>query len=61
MKPGKSSSEFHLIVASMILMIANGTEYVNIPWETVQWYLGAISVYAGGRQWVKKQPNGLEK
>jgi hypothetical protein len=47
-KNSVKSSEFIMTVASMVLMIANGTEYVNIPWDTLTWFLGANALYIAG-------------
>ena len=55
MNPGKKSSEFWLIIASGLMMLANGTEYVNVPWETLQWFIGLTGVYSGGRHLVKRE------
>jgi len=55
MTPGKKSSEFWLIIACGVMLLANGSEYINVPWETLQWFIGLTGVYAGGRQFVKRE------
>ncbi len=55
MNPGIKSSELKLIAVCAALMVLNGTEYVNVPWETVQWFIGLTGVYTGGRQIVKRE------
>lgn len=52
-KPGIKSSEFKMIVAVFVLAIANGTEYVNIPWEQFTWLIGLAMGYTGQRGLVK--------
>lgn len=55
MTPGIKSSEFRLALLCAILMIANGTEYVTIPWETLEWFIGLTGVYGVGRAVVKRE------
>ena len=55
MSPGRKSSEFGLIIACGVMILANGTEYVSVPWETIQWFLALTGVYAGARQVVKRE------
>ena len=55
MNAGRKSSELWLVVACGVMLLANGTEYVNVPWETMQWYIGLTGVYAGGRSVVKRE------
>ena len=68
MTSGMRSSELKLIVAVGLMMLANGTQYVNVPWETFQWFTALSGVYAGGRQFVKREsakavvaPNGEQR
>ena len=53
MTPGKKSTEFWMLVAFMLMVVANGTEYVNVPAETIRFVGGMVGVYIGGRSWVK--------
>ena len=53
MNPGKKSTEFWMLVAFMIMVVANGTEYVSVPEETIRFVGGMVGVYVGGRSWVK--------
>jgi len=53
MKPGKSSSELWLIIATGAMLLANGTDFINVPWETLETFAMISGVYAGGRSWVK--------
>ncbi len=55
MTPGKNSSEFWLIIACGVMMVASGTEYVYIDPEALQWFIGLSGVYAGGRTVVKRE------
>ena len=55
MNPGIKSSELKLILLCAVVMVLNGTEYVNVPWETLQWFIGLSGVYTGGRQIVKRE------
>ena len=55
MTPGKNSSEFWLIIACGVMMIASGTEYVYIDTETLKWFIGLSATYGGGRALVKRQ------
>ena len=53
MKPGKQSTEFWLILSFVATFLANGSMYINIPWEQFPVLAGVVGVYAGGRSWVK--------
>ena len=53
MTPGKSSTEFWMLVAFMLTVLANGTEYVNVDDETIRFVGGMVAIYCGGRSWVK--------
>ena len=53
MTPGNKSTEFWMLVAFMLTVLANGTEYVNVPDETIRFVGGMVGVYVGGRSWVK--------
>ena len=55
MIPGRRSSEFWLVIGCGVMMLANGTEYISVPWETLQWFFGVTGIYAGGRSVVKRE------
>ena len=55
MTPGIKSSELKLIVFCGLMMLANGTEYVNVPWETFEWFIGLPGIYTVGRHVVKRE------
>ena len=68
MTPGKNSTEFWLIIACGVMLLANGSEYVNVPWTTLQWFFGLTGLYTGARQIVKREdvkatvvPNGEQR
>ena len=52
-KPGKQASEFWLSVGFMALAAANGTVYVNIPWDQFPFIAAVVGLYSGGRSFVK--------
>jgi len=52
-KSGKQSTEFWLSLAFGVVFLANGTEYVNIPWDQMIVLAGVFGVYTGGRSFVK--------
>ena len=54
MTRGPQTSEFWLVVAGGVMLLINGTEFVNVPWDNLTFYLGVIGVYTGGRSFVKK-------
>ncbi len=53
MTPGRQSTEFWMLVAFMLMVLADGTEYINVPAETIRFVGGLVGVYVGGRSWVK--------
>ena len=54
-KSGKQSTEFWLTLAFGVVFLANGTEYVDIPWDQMIVLAGVFGVYTGGRSFVKGQ------
>ncbi|KKN82619.1 hypothetical protein LCGC14_0306840 [marine sediment metagenome] len=54
-KSGKQSTEFWLSLAFGVVFLANGTEYVDIPWDQFIVLAGVFGVYTGGRSHVKAQ------
>ena len=53
MTSGRQSTEFWSLIALGLLIVSNGTVYVDLPWQMVQWYGGVVATYIGGRSWVK--------
>ena len=52
--PGKKSTEFYAIILGALLLVANGTEYVDIPWSTINIYLPmAVPGYVAARTFLK--------
>lgn len=51
--PGKQSSEFFALVLLAAVIVANGTEYVNIDNTTLNTFIASIVAYIGQRGWVK--------
>ena len=47
------SSEFLLTLSVGVLILANGTNAVTIPWEQILAYAGICGIYTGGRSFVK--------
>lgn len=54
MKTGRQSSEFLLVLALGGIMLANGTEFIDVPWDQFKWYAGTVVAYVGARSYVKK-------
>lgn len=48
-KNGNKTTEFGLIIAYILLILANGTEYVNIPWQEMASLGAAIFGYCTSR------------
>ena len=46
---GLKSTEFWMSVLSGVVMVANGTDYINIPWDNFMVWLGANGFYVGAR------------
>ena len=53
MTPGNKSTEFWALIALGAMILANGWEAINVPWEMTQWYGGIVAVYIAGRSHVK--------
>ncbi len=53
MTPGKQATEFWALIGIGIMILANGFDFITVPWEQVQWYGGIVAAYIGGRSWVK--------
>ena len=51
--PGAKSTEFWALVLLAVLVVANGTEYVNIPTDQFMWFGGGVMSYIGARAWNK--------
>ncbi len=54
-KSGMQSTEFWLSLAFGVIFAANGTVFVNIPWDQMIVLAGVFGVYTGGRSFVKGQ------
>lgn len=53
MKPGVNSSEFWMGIIYIAAMLANGTQFFNIPWDQMAIAAGVVGVYTAGRSFVK--------
>lgn len=53
MSPGKKSTEFFALMLYAVVLLANGTEYVNVPWDQLTVFGGMVAAYGGFRSWVK--------
>ena len=53
MTPGKTSTEFYALIAAIVMVMANGSQYINIPTDQLQWAFGLIAAYIGSRTVVK--------
>lgn len=52
--PGTKSSEFKALLLATFLLIANGTQWVDIPWDVMNLFLPLIvGGYIGSRTVVK--------
>lgn len=50
---GTKSSEFKGMVMAAVIVLANGTVYVDVPWDTINLLAMAFLGYAGLRTGVK--------
>ncbi len=48
-KDGIKSSEFMVVLGLGTLMVLNGTDFVNVPWDTLTDFIYAGMAYVGGR------------
>ena len=55
------TTEFWLMVAFGVMLLANGTEFIAVPWDTLTWFGGMVAVYTGGRSAVKAIPSRAPK
>jgi hypothetical protein len=53
MTPGIKSTEFLGLAILGGMVLADGTQYVNIEGETLRWFGAIVGAYIGGRSWVK--------
>jgi hypothetical protein len=60
---GIKSTEFWMFVATGIMLVANGTSFVNIPWDQIVVWMAANGLYAGLRttEKVVALKNGKDK
>ena len=52
-KGGLRSTEFKVVIGLGLLMVLNGTDFVNVPWDTLTDYIYAGMAYVGGRTALK--------
>lgn len=52
-KPGPKSSEFWAVVIYAVVLVLNGTEYVEIAADQMTVFAGLVGSYVLGRSWVK--------
>jgi len=46
---GINSTEFWMFVATGIVMVANGTPHISVPWDQFTIWIAATGLYAGLR------------
>lgn len=46
---GVKTTEFWMFVATGLVLILNGTSYVNIPWDQYTVWMAANGLYVAGR------------
>jgi len=46
---GLRTTEFWMFAATGIVMIANGTSFVNVPWDQFTIWMGAFGLYTAAR------------
>ena len=54
MKSGTKTTEFWLTLAGMALVLLNGTEYIDIPWQHLSVAMGSTGAYALSRGIAKR-------
>ena len=54
MKPGLKTSEFWLVIAYLVRVLANGTAYVNVPWPEMASLGAAVFGYSVSRGLTKR-------
>lgn len=52
-RAGKATSEFWLLIAFFVVVVVNGTDFVNIPVEQVTMLAAGAFGYTGGRTFLK--------
>lgn len=53
MAAGKQTTEFWLVLAYGLMVLANGTDFINVPGDQMTVLAGIFATYTGGRSWVK--------
>lgn len=51
---GKRTTEFWLMVATGVFLLANGTEWINVAPEQVMAWMAAVASFTGLRTWEKR-------
>ena len=54
---GITSTEFYMFAATGLVMILNGTSFVNIPWDQFTIWMAATGLYGGLRTIEKVKAN----
>jgi hypothetical protein len=52
-KDGIKTTEFLALVMLGLVLVANGSQHVNIDSETLNIFIAAVMAYIGQRGWVK--------
>ncbi len=50
---GMKSSELKVLTLTAVVMLLNGTQYIDIPWDMVKWMFAGSGVYTLGRSFAK--------
>ena len=53
MTPGIKTSEIWVLIAYMATILANGTTFINVPWEVMTAAMIPVTAYLAGRSVVK--------
>lgn len=50
---GRKTTEFWMFLFSGVVLLANGTSIINVPWDQFVVWMTAWGVYTGARTWEK--------
>ena len=53
MTPGRKATEFWALLAYIAAFVANGSVYIEIPWDQYTVLAGLVASYVAGRSYVK--------
>ncbi|KKL46620.1 hypothetical protein LCGC14_2343730 [marine sediment metagenome] len=53
MTPGRKATEFWALIAYIAAFVANGSDYITIPWDQYTVLAGLVASYVFGRSYVK--------